>query len=202
MVTVIEILVVLVLILINGLFSMSEMALVSARRARLAVLAQAGRKGAALARRLIEQPQRFLPTVQAGMTLVGMIAGVFGGAQLAEKLAVGLKAEPALRPMAGPLSVALVVLAITYGTLVLGELVPKQLALRYAEPIAARVAGPLAAGARGEPGGVAARRLDGAGAAGAAGAAGRGAGGERGGAEGAAGGGRAERACWRPRSGR
>lgn len=148
MLTVIEILIVVLLILINGLFSMSEMALVSARRARLAVLAQAGRKGAATARRLIEQPQRFLPTVQAGMTLVAMIAGVFGGAQLARKLAIGLKAVPALRPMAGPLSVALVVLAITFFTLVLGELVPKQLALRYAEPIAARVAGPLARLAR------------------------------------------------------
>jgi putative hemolysin len=143
--TVIEILFVLLLILLNGLFSMGEMALVSARRARLAVLAQSGRRGAALARRLVEQPQRFLPTVQAGMTLVSMIAGVFGGAQIAEKLAIGFRAIPVLRPLAGPLAVALVVLVITFFTLVLGELVPKQLALRYAEPIAARIAPPLAA---------------------------------------------------------
>jgi putative hemolysin len=141
---VIEILFVLFLVLLNGLFAMGEMALVSARRARLAVLAQSGRRGAALARRLVEQPSRFLPTVQIGISLVGIIAGVFGGAQIADRLAFALRIFPALRPFAGTLSLVLVVLVITYFSLVLGELVPKQLALRYAEPVASFVAGPLA----------------------------------------------------------
>src|SRR5579875_412755 len=98
---VIEILFVLFLVLLNGLFAMGEMALVSARRARLAVLAQSGRRGAALARRLVEQPSRFLPTVQIGISLVGIIAGVFGGAQIADRLAFALRIFPALRPFAG-----------------------------------------------------------------------------------------------------
>ena len=81
-----EILVVLLLILLNGLFSMSELALVSARRARLAVLERKGVAGAALARSLAEDPQRFLPTVQVGITLVGILVGVFGGANVAAEL--------------------------------------------------------------------------------------------------------------------
>jgi len=143
-----EILVVLLLIVLNGLFAMSELALVSARRARLAALAQRGVRGAARARRLVEEPQRFLPTVQVGVTLVGIVTGVFGGAQIAKRVTVWFTASPALRPVAAPLALALVVLVITYLTLVLGELVPKQLALRGAEPIAARLAGPIAGLAR------------------------------------------------------
>jgi magnesium and cobalt exporter, CNNM family len=142
--TLIEIVIVLLLILLNGLFAMSELALVAARRARLAALANAGVKGATLARRLVEEPQRFLPTVQVGITLVGILTGVFGGAHIADRVALGLAAVPMLEPVAGPLALTLVVLVITYLTLVIGELVPKQIALRRAEVIAARVAGPLA----------------------------------------------------------
>ena len=144
----VEVLAVLVLIGVNGLFSMSELALVSARRARLAVLERKGLAGAALARRLIEDPQTFLPTVQVGVTLVSVFTGVLGGARIAERLAVALARIPVLAPVAGTLSIALVVVLTTYLTLVLGELVPKQLALRHPEHVAARVARPVAWTAR------------------------------------------------------
>ncbi len=143
-----EILFVVLLILINGLFAMSELALVSARRARLAALARDGMRGAALARRLIEEPQSYLPTVQIGITLVAILTGVYGGAQIAARLAHRLAEVPALKPVAEPLALVAVVIAITYLTLVIGELVPKQLALRRPEPIAAKVAGPIAVLAR------------------------------------------------------
>jgi putative hemolysin len=81
-----QILIVLLLILLNGVFATSEMALVSARRARLAVLERKGVAGAALARRLADDPQHFLPTVQVGITLVGVFTGVFGGAKIASHL--------------------------------------------------------------------------------------------------------------------
>jgi putative hemolysin len=140
----VEIVVVLLLIVLNGVFAMSELALVSARRARLLVLERKGVAGAAAARTLTEEPQRFLPTVQVGITLVGMVAGVFGGARLAGTLSVALSRIGWLRPFADSLSLVLVVLLITYLTLVVGELVPKQLALRRPEAIAARIARPLA----------------------------------------------------------
>ncbi|MBV8702378.1 MAG: DUF21 domain-containing protein, partial [Acetobacteraceae bacterium] len=139
-----ELLAVLVLIGLNGLFSMSELALVSARRARLAVLERQGLAGAALARRLIDDPQTFLPTVQVGVTLVSVFTGVLGGARLAERLAVALARVPLVAPAADTLAIALVVVGTTYLTLVLGELVPKQLALRRPEHVAARVARPIA----------------------------------------------------------
>jgi putative hemolysin len=139
-----EILVVLILIGINGLFSMSELALVSARRARLAVLERKGLAGAAAARRLIEDPQRFLPTVQVGVTLVSVFTGVIGGARIADRLRVLLAQIPLLAPVADSLAIGLVVVVTTYLTLVLGELVPKQLALRRPEHVAARVARPIA----------------------------------------------------------
>ncbi len=140
----IEIVIVLLLIVLNGVFAMSELALVSARRARLLVLERKGVAGAQAARQLTEEPQRFLPTVQVGITLVGMLAGVFGGARLAGTLSAALSRIAWLRPFAGGLSLVLVVLLITYLTLVVGELVPKQLALRRPEAIAARIARPLA----------------------------------------------------------
>jgi len=138
-----ELLAVLVLIGLNGLFSMSELALVSARRARLAVLERKGLAGAALARRLIDDPQTFLPTVQVGVTLVSVFTGVLGGARIAERLAVALARVPLVAPAADTLAIALVVVGTTYLTLVLGELVPKQLALRRPEHVAARVARPI-----------------------------------------------------------
>ncbi len=139
-----QILLILLLILLNGVFAMSELALISARRARLAVLERKGVAGAATARKLAEDPQRFLPTVQVGITLVSMFTGVFGGARIASHLEQWLMRFPDLAPVAGSLSLAVVVVVTTYLMLVLGELVPKQLALRRPEQIAARLAGPIA----------------------------------------------------------
>jgi putative hemolysin len=138
-----EIIVVLLLIVVNGAFSMSEMALVSANRARLAVLERNGVRGAAAARKLAEDPQRFLPTVQVGITLIGILAGVFGGARVAARVEPLLAGLPMVGPFASSLSLAMVVVVITYLTLVVGELVPKQLALRHPELVAARAARPL-----------------------------------------------------------
>ena len=138
-----EIGIALLLILINGLFALSEMAMVSVRRARLMVLESKGDRGAATALSLSDDPQRFLPTVQVGMTLVGILTGTFGGARLAARLEPVLAGSPTLAPFAAELSLLIVVLATTYLTLVLGELVPKQLALRQPEVVAARIARPL-----------------------------------------------------------
>ena len=140
-----EIAIVLLLILLNGLFALCELALVSVRRARLMVLERKGVPGATAALALSEDPQRFLPTVQVGMTLVAILTGTFGGARISASLEPMLAAIPALQPFAGELAITIVVLVSTYLTLVLGELVPKQLALRRPEIAAARIARPLAA---------------------------------------------------------
>ncbi|MBN8928603.1 MAG: hemolysin C [Rhodospirillales bacterium 69-11] len=144
----IEVFVILLLIVVNGLFSMSELALVSVRRARLAVLERKGVQGAAAARALADDPQRFLPTVQVGITLVGVLTGVFGGARIAGHLQAWFETMPTVAPFAQTLSLALVVVLTTYLTLVLGELVPKHLALRRPEEVASRVARPITLMAR------------------------------------------------------
>lgn len=141
---VIDIVVVLLLIGLNGFLSLSELALASANRTRLVVLERKGLAGAARARALAEEPQRFLPTVQVGITLIGILTGVFGGARVADRIEPVLSAVPPLRSLAGGLSLALVVVVMTYFTMVLGELVPKQLALRSPEVLAAKVASPMA----------------------------------------------------------
>ncbi|MDG6095513.1 hemolysin family protein [Acetobacter sp. AN02] len=138
-----SVLIVFLLILLNALFAMGEMALISVRRVRLAGLQEKGVKGADRALRLSDAPQSFLPTVQIGMTLVSILEGTFGGIQIEAALTPRLEAIPALRPFAGNLSMIIVVLAITTLMLILGELVPKQLALRYPEQIAARLSLPL-----------------------------------------------------------
>ena len=135
-----EISLILVLILLNGLFAMSETALVSARRIRLRQRAEAGDRGARSALELAGSPNRFLSTVQIGISLIGVLAGAFGGATLAEPLAKTLRTVPALAPYAGPVAFGAVVLAITYLSLILGELVPKRLALNEPEAVASRVA--------------------------------------------------------------
>lgn len=138
-----EIIIVLLLIALNGLFALGELALISANRARLAVLERKGWPGARRARILVEDPQRFLPTVQVGITGVGILSGVFGGARLAVELQPVIEAVPPLAPFAGSIALTLVVLLITYLTLVVGELVPKQMALRHPEHVAAFAARPL-----------------------------------------------------------
>lgn len=132
------------LVLVNALFSMSELAIVSARPARLKVAAEAGSKGAEVALKLAADPGKFLSTVQIGITLVGIIAGAYSGSSLGgptgERLAaLGVPAQYA--PNAG---FALVIAITTYLSLVVGELVPKQLALRAAETIAVVASRPMA----------------------------------------------------------
>jgi putative hemolysin len=143
-----EIIVILLLIIVNGVFSMSELALVSVRRARLAVLERKGVAGASMAVRLADDPPRFLPTVQVGITLVSILSGVFGGARVGHHLAEYLVGYPYIGPIAEPVALGIVVVVVTYLTMVLGELVPKQLALRRPELVAARVARPIAGLAR------------------------------------------------------
>jgi len=144
MITIIwELGIILLLVLANGLFAMAELAVVSSRKVRLKQLADGGNRRAAAALSLAEGPDRFLASVQIGITLVGIIAGVFGGATLAGKLADLLRDVPAVAEYAEPLSFAVVVLIITYFSLVLGELVPKRLALSNPERVAMWVARPM-----------------------------------------------------------
>jgi putative hemolysin len=139
----IEVLIVLVLILINGVLSMSELAVVSARRARLEQRVREGSAGAGVAIELAEHPTRFLSTVQIGITLVGILAGAFGGATVATVVSDWLSSVPVLDAYSDALGIILVVVAITYLSLVVGELVPKRLALRNPEGIATVVARPM-----------------------------------------------------------
>ena len=136
----IEIAIVLVLTLLNGLLAMSELAIVSARPARLKVMAERGNRGAATALLLAEDPGRFLSSVQIGITLVGVLSGAFSGATLGARLAAALPGWGVPASMAQPLGMGGVVVAITYLSLIMGELVPKQIALRAPEQMAARVA--------------------------------------------------------------
>lgn len=145
MTALIEIGLILLLVLLNGAFAMGELAVVSSRRARLQNLVKEGRPGAAAALALNEDPHRLLPTVQVGITLVGILAGAFGGARLSASLAPVLAAVPGLAYYAEDLAFGLVVVAITYLSLIVGELVPKQFALRNPEGVACLLSRPLAA---------------------------------------------------------
>ncbi len=140
-----EILLLVLLILANGIFSMSEMAIISSRKVRLQNMANQGNKKARVALDLAESPNRFLSTVQVGITLIGILAGAFGGATISAKLAENLDQVPLLAPYSQGLSFGLVVMAITYLSLIVGELVPKRLALNNPEVIAASVAMPMRA---------------------------------------------------------
>ena len=135
-----EILIVVFLTILNGVLSMSELAVVSSRPVRLRVLAEQGNSGAALAARLAEDPGRFLSTVQIGITLVGVLSGAFSGATLGARLAGWLQAQGLPPGWADGLGVGSVVVAITYLSLIVGELVPKQIALRAPETVAAKAA--------------------------------------------------------------
>ncbi|AZO76780.1 DNA-binding protein [Bosea sp. Tri-39] len=132
--------VVVVLTVINGVLAMSELAVVSSRPARLKVLSDQGSKGAAKAIKLAENPGRFLSTVQIGITLVGVLSGAFSGATLGARLSEWLGTHGFSNTAADALGVGTVVVLITYLSLIIGELVPKQIALRDAERVAARVA--------------------------------------------------------------
>lgn len=140
-----EILIVIVLVLLNAVLAAAELSIVSSRPARLKSLAERGRSGAAAALGLSEQPGRFLSTVQIGITLIGILAGAFSGASLGDQLGEALRAAGMPAAFAGPVGYITVVVAITYVSLVIGELIPKRLALQDPERIACMVA-PLMVG--------------------------------------------------------
>lgn len=144
----VEVAIILLLLVLNGLFAMSELAVVAARKTRLERRAEEGDAGAAAALALAAHPTDFLSTVQIGITLVGVLAGAFGGAGIAERLAGWLATVPALAPYADALGLGLIVAAITYLSLIIGELVPKQIALANPERVAALVARPMGMVAR------------------------------------------------------
>jgi putative hemolysin len=131
---------VVVLIIVNGLLAMSELAIVSARPARLKAMIDRNVRGARRALDLSSDPGRFLSTVQIGITLVGVASGAFSGATLGERLGDMLVANGISFALAHALGVGIVVAVITYFSLIVGELVPKQLALRHPETIAVRAA--------------------------------------------------------------
>ncbi len=137
---VVELLIVVVLVLCNGLLSMSELAVVSSRPARLKVMSAEGNKGAAVALKLAEDPGKFLSSAQVGISLIGILSGAFSGATLGDRFTGYLLSRGLPEAAASTIGVGTVVVLITYVSLIIGELVPKQLALRDAERIAARVA--------------------------------------------------------------
>lgn len=139
----VEILVIFILIIFNGFFVVSEIALVSSRKIKLQLMANEGNKGADRAIELIDNPNNFLSTIQIFITLISIFAGTFGGATIAQRLNAYLIQNDLLQPYSGLISVVAVVLVITYFTLILGELVPKRVAIDYPEGIAVRVARPV-----------------------------------------------------------
>jgi putative hemolysin len=139
----VEILILLLLMILNGLFSMSEMAVIFSRKARLQQWAREGNSRARTALDLAENPNRFLSTIQVGITLIGILAGAFGGTTVARSLEVLLQGVPPLAAYSRVLSVGTVVLLLTYLSIVIGELVPKRLALNNAERIASILSVPL-----------------------------------------------------------
>lgn len=138
-----EIVVIFLLLLLNGVFAMSELAVISARKVRLHQKSEDGNKSAKAALELAESPNRFLSTVQIGITLVGIMAGALGGAALAGPLADLLARVSWLEPYSGGVAFAIVVLVTAYFTLVIGELIPKRLALNNPEKVAMKVARPM-----------------------------------------------------------
>jgi putative hemolysin len=135
-----QILVIAALIIANGLLAMAEIAVISARKARLQQRADEGDEGAKVALELANSPGRFLSTIQIGITLVGILTGAYGGATIADKLAPELNTIAWIAPHGGAVSLFIVVLAITFLSLIIGELVPKQIALQHAERLAAAFA--------------------------------------------------------------
>ena len=139
-----DVLLIAFLILLNGLFAMSEMALASSRKARLAALEESGDKGAAVAMALLEQPTQFLSTVQVGITSIGVLNGIVGEAAFSAGLARYLMQQGLSEPVAGLSATAVVVTLITFATIIFGELVPKRIGQLYPEAVARWVSRPMA----------------------------------------------------------
>jgi putative hemolysin len=141
---VLEISLVLILLVANGVFAMTEIAIVSSRKGLLQTMADKGNKGAARALALSDNPNRFLSTVQIGITLVGIVAGALGSGTVATSLAAILQPLPFIGDYAKPISLTIVISILTYLSLVIGELVPKRLAMKFPERIASGMSGPMA----------------------------------------------------------
>lgn len=139
----IDVAIILALVALNGVFAMSELAIVSARRARLEGLARGGKRGAQAALDLAADPGKFLSTVQIGITLIGIVAGAYSGASLGTPVGARIAALGVDPDTAQTIGFAVVIALTTYASLIVGELVPKQFALRSPEPIAVLVALPM-----------------------------------------------------------
>jgi putative hemolysin len=138
-----EIAIILFLILLNGVFSMSEIALISARKNRLETSAKKGNKGAQAALDLANSPNKFLSTVQIGITLIGILTGIYSGDKVTDDVETFLMQFEVLKPYADQLAVGVVVVILTFFSLVLGELLPKRIGLNYPEGIAKTFALPM-----------------------------------------------------------
>ena len=138
-----EIFIIVGLILLNGILSMSEIALVSARKARLELEAKRGNKSAQTALKLAGEPDRFLSTIQIGITLIGILTGLYSGEAFAYNLSEVVRHVPVLEPYALGLSKTVIVIIVTYLTLIMGELVPKRIGMGYAERVSMLVARPM-----------------------------------------------------------
>lgn len=138
-----DILIILGLILINGVFAMSEIAVVSSKRIRLQKLSQNGSRGAQAAIELSDSPSHFLSTIQVGITLIGIFNGAFGEASLVASLAPQIAGIPFVGEYAREIALVIVVVGITFSSLILGELVPKRIAMQYPESVASLIAAPM-----------------------------------------------------------
>ncbi len=141
--TIIEISIILILVVLNGIFAMSEIALISSRKFKLQKMANDGNKNADIALELADSPNRFLSTVQIGITLIGILAGAFGGATLAGQIGAIFSTIGPLAPYSEAIGVVIVVLIITYLSLIIGELVPKRMGLNNPEKKAVKIAKPM-----------------------------------------------------------
>lgn len=138
-----DIFIILGLILVNGIFAMSEIAVVTSKRIRLQKLSENGSRGAQAALDLSDSPSRFLSTIQVGITLIGILNGAFGEASLVERLTPEVALIPVISVYAREVALAIVVVGITFASLILGELVPKRIAMQYPEVVASLVAAPM-----------------------------------------------------------
>ena len=138
-----EIVIIIGLILLNGILAMSEIALVSARKARLETEAKRGNKSAGTALKLANEPDKFLSTIQIGITLIGILTGLYSGEALAHNFAVIIAQIPALEPYALGIAKTTIVIIVTYLTLIFGELVPKRIGMGCAEKVSMLVAKPM-----------------------------------------------------------
>ena len=138
-----DIFIILGLILVNGIFAMSEIAVVTSKRIRLQKLSENGSRGAQAALDLSDSPSRFLSTIQVGITLIGIFNGAFGEASLVERLTPEVALIPVISVYAREVALAIVVVGITFASLILGELVPKRIAMQYPEVVASLVAAPM-----------------------------------------------------------